>query len=60
MVICVCVCATKGLKNTLGILKYSTSYTQTNTYRCEGLKVVMLVVGVGCAKVVVTIPCLVC
>ena len=27
---------------------------------CEGLTVVMLVVGVGCAKVVVTIPCLVC
>ena len=26
---------------------------------CEGLTVVMLVVGVGCAKVVVTIPCLV-
>ena len=27
---------------------------------CEGLTVAMLVVGVGCAKVVVTIPCLVC
>ena len=28
--------------------------------KCEGLTVVMLVVGVGCVKVVVAIPCLVC